>query len=531
MLGNLGKVMSYRDSARVSGQLAQCGTLPNKVYCPRNPSGIPPESPSILSPESPGIPSAILTLPICVLLFAQSTTAALDDSGTGQAPVTLEANDVVPFMLVQQGQLGWPYARGEANRILQKPGVSQEWARPNEAPGVSVMSCRFPDDKQAAEAVRFYASSMADRFVQGGLSEDLRFGQDCWRSTGPTRTVLFHRGPFCFVVSAFRLKPEEREKAIADFAGALDRKAIAILEGKEAPKTKPGAAESGLIGIRSDLIKAIDNNDITFLKTFTRIGSLDDAKLAIYFLAQSAPGCEALPELLEQLRTPLDRVAIEALRKAGTSESTQALRKIAQNTKSPSIFADCMEALLKSMPEHEARWFALQESQKLAENPDADPQKLRFYMQGLGRPSDPPEVKVLRQILTASRDERLRTAATAQLAGWIMKDGDSRREVLRTITELINVPDRPARQMILLALGESGDLRNLAKICPALDDPDQAIRDAAARAVGILLDWKPIARTTPEAQDQFVTEAKKRAQPILEKLKALEDSIKQNTPE
>ena len=192
---------------------------------------------------------------------------------------------------------------------------------------------------------------------------------------------------------------------------------------------------------------------------------------------------------------------------------------------------DEMEKQLKRMSESEARRYCLNESQRLAENPDAQPEKLEFFMRGIGRSFDPPEAKVLCRILRLSKNQRLRATAVRQLSKWITDDADSRRGVLGTITELINIPDRPARQMILLALGESGDPRNLGKICPALDDPDQAIRDAAARAVGILLDWKPIGRTTPEAQDQFVTEAKKRAQPILEKLKALEDSIKQNTPE
>jgi len=62
---------------------------------------------------------------------------------------------------------------------------------------------------------------------------------------------------------------------------------------------------------------------------------------------------------------------------------------------------------------------ALEEAQKLAEDPDAEPDRLAFLLRGLGPEEDPPQVRVLRHILRRTANEQVRSACLRSLAKWV----------------------------------------------------------------------------------------------------------------
>ena len=179
------------------------------------------------------------------------------------------------------------------------------------------------------------------------------------------------------------------------------------------------------------------------------------------------------------------------------------------------------ERELKSLPEIEARRLCLEQVQKLGEDPGANPEQLEFCMRGLGRPFDPPEAKALRQVLMMTKNDKLRAAAIRQLSKWITDDADSRQTVIKDLSERLQNPDRQVRQDALVAIGQGGDLCQLKKVAPLLDDADAQVRETALKAVTDLLGWTLPKSTDAAMVQQQVAQAKQAVQTAL---RALEDA-------
>jgi len=243
-----------------------------------------------------------------------------------------------------------------------------------------------------------------------------------------------------------------------------------------------------------------------------------------------AQALDALPKErdLRGKATDIQRAAIESLRKIGTPEAMEALAKVAETAVKPNLFEESTEAILKSRTEPEARRRCLEEARKRAENPDAEPEKLAFYLRGLGRPFDPPEVKVLRQILRRTKNDKLRARAIRQLSKWISDDADSRRTVLHDLSARLGDPNRQVRQDALRALGQSGDVRRLKNVAPLLDDGDVQVREAAAKAVCCLLGWpRPILPREAKQEAGWMGEFKRKLEPVLAALQDLQRTVEE----
>lgn len=470
--------------------------------------------------------ASVLVLVAYVTILSLAVPCVAADYQPSGPYVTLAPADIHDFILIRQSSHMWPYAQ-EAGRALEQPGLAQSWAPPDQAPTVSVTTTRFPDEKLAGEAVRFYAGYMAMPFAKGALPGCPAFGEDCWHTDEKIPTaVVFHRGPFCFVVGVPGVKPEDRTRTISEFAKALDDKATATIEGKISLESLPPANNAAVTSIRADVLRAIHEGNIPLLVNFATFVSAEETRLILDFLAQSPKGCEALGAAIEKLPAPKQSAAVDALRRSGAPEAREALQTLARSTKNGALFEECASALLRGLSEPAFREMCLEEVQKLAETPDASPRKLAFYMNGLGRTDKPREVTLLRQILANTRDENIRATALIKLADWIKDDAESRRTVLATISEHVHDRDKRVRMNALIALGKSGDLRNIVMISSILDDPDNDIADTAAVAIAQLLDEQISFRDTPLAKEHFVKDTLRRVAPIVELLKSIEATIK-----
>ena len=149
-----------------------------------------------------------------------------------------------------------------------------------------------------------------------------------------------------------------------------------------------------------------------------------------------------------------------------------------------------MEQVLKGLPEDEARRFCLAQAQAMAANPDAAPDKLIFCVRALGPQEDPPQVRVLRQILRKTQNEKLRTECLRVLASWIAAPAEAREDVLRILEQHLGDGNPRVREAAVRALGESADMRYVVLLSKALDDQDTSVRWSAARAICRLLHWE-----------------------------------------
>jgi len=180
-----------------------------------------------------------------------------------------------------------------------------------------------------------------------------------------------------------------------------------------------------------------------------------------------------------------------------------------------------LEAELKALPQLEARRRCLEEVEKLAENPDAEPDKLVFFIRGLGPEEDPPQVRVLRRILRRTKDERVRTACLRMLSKWITDASEMREDVLRILRQHL-ADDNPAvRVAAARALGESGDVRYVRLLSPLLDEQDLRVREAATGAICTLLRWERPRGDTADAQGQRLQKLKRRLGAVLRALKPM----------
>jgi HEAT repeat protein len=182
------------------------------------------------------------------------------------------------------------------------------------------------------------------------------------------------------------------------------------------------------------------------------------------------------------------------------------------------------------MSPEEARKYALDEVQKLAQNPDAEPEKLRLLLRGLGPDEDPPQVRVLRQILRRTKDEQVRTDCLAVLSKWITDASEVREDILRILKEPAQDDNPGVRDAVARALGESGDLRWLPVLATMLDDPQPAVRVQAAQAVCELLGWKPATPANDKEADAWQADLRDRLKPILEALAKFEEAAAAQLP-
>jgi len=236
---------------------------------------------------------------------------------------------------------------------------------------------------------------------------------------------------------------------------------------------------------------------------------------------------DALPkeEDLHGKAREIQRTANEVLRKIATLEGKQVPREMADTAKTPQFDAEAMEQVVKSMPEHEGRRFCLEEAEKLADSPDAEPEKLIFLMRGLRQDYDPPEVRVLRKILRKTRNEKVRVACLRALSKWITDASEIREDVLGILEGRLQDESARVRAAAVRALGHSGEVRYVARLVPALDDADSGVRHQAAEAICTLLGWEPRRVWQEEEEfDAWLGKFKAILPPVLEALHELEEA-------
>jgi HEAT repeat protein len=285
----------------------------------------------------------------------------------------------------------------------------------------------------------------------------------------------------------FRVAASERTDAatVLAIAKAIDAELVRALEGG-----KPAAPAEKPTPPATDLSRAVQANDLPALALVARGGTREERRQACAALAKTAEGRATLMALIGELKAPQRADAIAALGRAGTPDAQDALRKLAEGAAAPGLDADAMEQVLKGMPEDEARRFCLAQAQALAANPDAQPDKLLFYMRALGPEEDPPQIRVLRRIVAKTQNEKLRTECLRVLASWIAAPAEARGDVLRILEQHLGDGNPRVREAALRALGESGDMRYVVLLSKALDDQDKSVRWSAARATCRLLHWE-----------------------------------------
>jgi len=293
----------------------------------------------------------------------------------------------------------------------------------------------------------------------------------------------------------------------------------------------PGKIEEPLkpteLALPGDLVAAIEENDVDRLVSFVRRPERALSRAAIDVLAKTPEGRAALPELANEARGPTRHVIVCALSRARTQDAIDALKRIAQTAEDPQLYAEAMEGVLKSMPEHEALRFCLVEAEKLTDNRDADPEKLLFLIRGLRQDYDPPQVRMLRQILRRANDERVRVACLIMLSKWISDASEVREDVLGILEGHLKDESADVRTAIVRALGESRDPRYVPMLAPVLEDPDKAVQQQAAEAICRLLGWKRSEPRSDKELGAWVEDVKAALPPVLDALDELDSAARQ----
>ena len=175
------------------------------------------------------------------------------------------------------------------------------------------------------------------------------------------------------------------------------------------------------------------------------------------------------------------------------------------------------------------RQFCLEEAQKLADTPDAAPEKLMFLMKGLRQDDDPPQVRVLRKILRRTKNEEVRTECLRLLSKWITDASEIREDVLAILEGRLKDDRTGVRAAVVRALGESGDPRYVRVLIPALADTDRAVQQQAAEAICTLLGWKP---RRPQSDEEFrgwIDDLKAALAPAVKALNEVEEAAQEPT--
>jgi len=439
--------------------------------------------------------------------------------------------DVQPFVLVSQGKQLWPSDRKSERPHEQCWGVRQTWARQHEKDSVWIMACSFAGEEQALKAARTYSVSMAAVFREGGISGE-SFGDKCWHSAN--NAIVFVRGRFTFAVGVPGIKEVEKAATLALFARALDKNAKKAVESGGKPDVIPeeDVADPSTPGrVPRQLSETVAANNIEVLARYVVSAPSDESESAIAALAKSTQGREALFNILSEQRTDKLRVRLilAALGNSKAPDAIQNLRRFAESTENMKLFDEAMEAVLKSMPEHEARRFCLEGAAKRADAPDAEPDKVVFFIRGLGPEEDPPQVRVLRRILRRAKDERVRTACLRMLSKWITDACEMREDVLRILRQRLADENPAVRVAAARALGESGDVRYVRLLSTSLEDRDLRVREAAARAISTLLGWERPRGDRADAQGQWLQKFKRRLGPVLRAVDELDSAVKRTT--
>jgi len=223
--------------------------------------------------------------------------------------------------------------------------------------------------------------------------------------------------------------------------------------------------------------------------------------------------------------------AVEALAKVGTPEALQALRKIADDSQDPEVVEEAIEDYLEGMPDEEARRLCLQEAQKRADDPDADPVRLDVFMRGLRQEEDPPQVVLIRQILHATKNEKVRRRCIRLLSRWITDASDVRRGILTILKGTLGDEARTVREDCVAALGESGDVRAVLVLTPLLEDADKGVRRASAEAICTLLGWELHRSQSDEEFWAWMAERQAALPAIVQALQNLEEAARKGAPE
>lgn len=191
---------------------------------------------------------------------------------------------------------------------------------------------------------------------------------------------------------------------------------------------------------------------------------------------------------------------------------------------------EAIEAVLKGMSPEEARKYAVEKVQKLAENPDAELEKLRFFLRGLGPEEDPPQVRVLRQILRGTANDKVRAECLYVLGQWVTDSAEVRDDALRTLKEHVADADPRVRADVARAFGQSGDVRLLSLLAAFLQDQDASVRRSAGEGACRLLAWKRQIPSDEKEAEAWMADLRERLKPILEALSKFEEAAAAQRP-
>jgi len=276
-----------------------------------------------------------------------------------------------------------------------------------------------------------------------------------------------------------------------------------------------------------ELARAMASNDVDVLANYVLAASPVHGLAAIETLAKTGDGCAILRGFLGNLDRDRMRTTVVVLKDTETPDAIGLLKMIAETHEDPVLYAEAMEAVIKSVPDRDARRLCLEEAQKLADQPDAAPAKLMFAMRGLGQEDDPPEVRVLRKVLRRSHNEEIRAACIRRLAAWITDSAETRDDVLKILKAHLADRNPDIRANAARALGASRDVRNVQAIRPLLDDDEARVRAAAAAALCSLLDWERPILESPEAEESWISQVRGRLDAVIQALEALDMACKE----
>jgi hypothetical protein len=328
------------------------------------------------------------------------------------------------------------------------------------------------------------------------------------------------------------------KQGIQSAGGVFDEKAFDLDRLKEymSQLEAPAAAKGRRTGaevppLAPQLAAAVHSQDLQVLRSYASGGSIEERDAAMRELARTPEGCEALVAMVAEVtQRGQAGMVVAALARARTPHSVAALRQIAYAATDPRLGTEAMEEVLKSMPPDDARKYALGEVLKLAEKPDAEPEKLRFFMKGLRQDEDPPQVRMLRQILRKTQNEQIRTDCLQLLSKWITDASEVREDVLRVLTERAQDDNPRVRADVARAFGQSGDVRRLPILAALLGDQDASVRRAAAAAAGRLLGWKGEIPAGEKEAAAWEADLRGRLKPILEALTRFEEAAAAQRP-
>lgn len=303
---------------------------------------------------------------------------------------------------------------------------------------------------------------------------------------------------------------------LEDF-GTYDRKKVFRTAAKpEAEDLPPEVAE------------AIREKDTQALVRFAAHAPWNRLELICAAIGTTREGRDALLRLWTDNPRRYTDPVLHAARSCG-AEATDLLTAMLRADGGSKYYDEIAEAVVKRMPKDRARRFCLEQAQTLAEQPDANATKLIFFVRVLRQNDDPPELRVLRRILREAHDKDLREETICVLAKWVLDGTDARRTIVGDLAGRLGEGSDRARSAAVRAIGDSGDPRNVPLLTPLLDDPSLNIRHGGARAICVLLGWRPPPRQEGEEEARTIGELKQRLAPVLQAIRALQAAIKQDS--